>query len=174
KMRYFKFPKWSRSVYPGAIWDFSFREDHAVYLTFDDGPAPGVTEWILDLLDDYNAKATFFCLGEKVETSPELYAQILKSGHVTGNHGMQHLNGLKTGNKDYLHNVLVAKKLINSTLFRPAYGKLKTSQYKMLREAGFDVVFWSAMAYDFDETLSSRKRIAKMKSLTENGAIFVF
>ena len=173
-MRYYKFPKWSKRLYPEAIWDFSFLPGKSIYLTFDDGPEPGVTNFVLDLLDKFNAKATFFCLGEKVKEHPELYQEIISRGHSVGNHGMAHLNGLKTSNVKYWKDVKDASELIDSDLFRPAYGKIKSSQYKMIKEAGFKVVFWSAMAYDFDETLASEKRIEKMKALTFNGSIFVF
>lgn len=173
-MRHFKFPKWSRKLYPEAIWDFSFKKGRSIYLTFDDGPEPGVTNFVLDLLDEYNAQATFFCLGERVRSNPDLFQEIKRRGHVVGNHGMHHINGLRTTNEKYWNDVLEASKSIDSNLFRPAYGKIKSSQYKMINEAGFNVVFWTAMAYDFDTDLDSNKRINKMKALTENGAIFVF
>lgn len=173
-MRYYKFPKWSRKLYPDAIWDFSHLAGRNIYLTFDDGPEPDITDFVLDLLDQYEAKATFFCLGNKVKAHPALYQEIINRGHTVGNHGMDHLNGLKTANDTYLKDIRKASELINSTLFRPAYGKIKTSQYKMIREAGFEIVLWNAMSYDFDESLSSEKRLKKMKNLTSNGSIFVF
>ena len=98
----------------------------------------------------------------------------MKRGHIVGNHGMEHLNGLKVSTPKYHKDVMEASGTIRSKLFRPAYGKLKPSQYKMLKDEDFEVIFWSVMAYDFDETLASSERIKKMKALTENGAIFVF
>ncbi|MBD3638080.1 MAG: polysaccharide deacetylase family protein [Crocinitomicaceae bacterium] len=173
-MRFYKNPKWFKWLYPGAIWDFFYQDDRSIYLTFDDGPNPVTTPYLLELLDQYNAKATFFCLGKQVKQYPDLFKTIRDKGHQVGNHGMEHLNGIKTTLATYLENVEQAAELIPSRLYRPPYGKIKPKQFKALQKKGYTVAFWSVMAYDFDADLSSEKRITKMKDLTKNGAIFVF
>lgn len=174
-MRYFKFPKWLRRVYPGAVWEiFSSPNSKTIYLTFDDGPNHSTTEWILNLLNQYNAKATFFCIGQNVIKYPKIYADLLKAGHRVGNHTHQHLNGVNTTTKPYLKDVLEAKKVIDSTLFRPPYGKLKPKQFTALRKKGFKTVFWSHISYDFDPELDSDKRVEKALRLVKDGAIVVF
>lgn len=172
-MRYYKFPKWLKWFYPGAIWDFSFSSK-AIFLTFDDGPHPETTPGLLDLLDNANIKATFFCLGKNVEQHPELYQEILDRGHIVGNHSSTHPKGIKTPNQQYVKDVLAAKDLISSNLFRPPYGKIKPAQYKLLKDEGFQTVFWSIMPYDFDQNLTADDFIIKMTKLAFPGAIYVF
>lgn len=173
-MRLYHIPKWSRIFYPGAIWDFFSAQDKAIYLTFDDGPDPETTPWLLDTLDKFNAKATFFCLGENVKKHPDLFEKIRSKGHAIGNHGMYHFDGLKTSNDQYLQSVSDAASLIHSSLFRPAYGRIKKSQFKAVKQQGFKVVFWSLMTYDFDHTLSSEKRLQVIRAKTKPGSVLVF
>jgi peptidoglycan-N-acetylglucosamine deacetylase len=173
-MRYFNNPKWSKRMFPEAIWDFSFHNDRAIYLTFDDGPNPKVTPFVLEILKKHNAQATFFCLGENVQKYPDLYQKIIADGHAIGNHGMYHLNGWKTNSKIYIKNIEDASQFIDSKLFRPPYGKISSAQKKWLLQENYKIIMWSVMAYDFDPKLSSVKRISKMKKLTSTGAIFVF
>ena len=176
-IRFYKFPKWQQWFYPKAIFDFydkKISNQKVIYLTFDDGPIPGVTEKILDILETYNAKATFFCIGENVKKKPKLYQTIIDKGHAVGNHSMNHINGFKTSKKKYIEDVLKAKKFINSNLFRPPYGKYTPKQHKALKKLGFQTVFWSYLTYDFDSSLKSEKRIINTISNCKNGSILVF
>ncbi|MBK9589918.1 MAG: polysaccharide deacetylase family protein [Crocinitomicaceae bacterium] len=173
-MRFFQIPKWSRIIYSDAIWDFFLKKNNTLYLTFDDGPCDQSTRWILDLLSKYNAKATFFCLGKNVQQHPELFEEIRKQGHAIGNHGMQHLDGFKSSTEDYLNDASKASKFIHSPLFRPAYGRIKKSQYTALKKQGFQIVFWSLLTYDFDSNLSAEKRLEIIRKKTKAGSILVF
>ncbi|WP_066758591.1 polysaccharide deacetylase family protein [Crocinitomix algicola] len=173
-MRYFKFPKWLRKVYPGAIWDFFIPNTKTIYLTFDDGPNKGTTEWILNLLKQYDAEASFFCLGKNVKKYPKLFDQIVRQGHQIGNHTNNHPNGALTKTSNYIDDVLAAEQLIPSKLFRPPYGKLSPKQYKVLKKKGFKTIFWSHISYDFDREFSSEKRVEKALRLVKNGSIVVF
>ncbi len=174
-MRYYKFPKWLKRFYPNAIWDFFLQENSSViYLTFDDGPTPEVTKWVLDCLDKYQAKATFFCLGKNVKNNPQLFNEILKHGHAVGNHSMNHLKGINTSTKKYIDDVVEAKKYIKSNLFRPPYGKCLPAQHKELSKLGFQTVFWSHISYDYDKTLSSTQRLKHLKLKVKPGTIIVF
>lgn len=173
-MRFFQIPKWSRIIYSDAIWDFFLKKNNTIYLTFDDGPCDQSTQWILDLLSKYNAKATFFCLGKNVQKHPVLFEEIRKQGHTIANHGMHHLDGFKSSTQDYLNDVSEASKFIHSSLYRPAYGRVKKSQYTALKKQGFQIVFWSLLTYDFDTTLSSEKRLAVIRKKTKSGSILVF
>jgi peptidoglycan/xylan/chitin deacetylase (PgdA/CDA1 family) len=173
-MRFFQIPKWSRIIYSDAIWDFFLKKNNTIYLTFDDGPCPESTKWILDLLSKYNAKATFFCLGKNVQKHSILFEEIRKQGHSIGNHGMQHLDGFKTTPEAYLADASEASKFIYSSLFRPAYGRIKKSQYTALKQLGFQVVFWSLLTYDFDSSFTSEKRLDLIRKKTKAGSILVF
>lgn len=173
-MRFYKIPKWSRIFYPGAIWDFFLEDKKSLYLTFDDGPHPDTTPFLLALLDAYNAKATFFCQGKNVLDYPDLFEQIKAKGHSIGNHGMHHLDGYKTDVATYLKNASEAAEHIRSPLYRPAYGRIKRSQYNALKKAGFQIIFWSLLTYDFDVTLSSEKRMKVILKKTRAGSILVF
>ncbi len=173
-MKLYKFPKWTKRIYPDAIWDFYFKEEKALYLSFDDGPNPTSTQWILDLLDKHNIKATFFCLGKNVVKNPGLFQSLIDNGHTLGNHSMTHPNGLKTESKIYAEDVIKAQELIPSKLFRPPYGKIKPAQYKALKEQGFKMVFWSIMSYDFDNTISSEDRLKNIRKNIKPGSVIVF
>jgi len=183
-VRYYKFPKWFKPLYPGAIWDFYFKENASnaaektdkgvIYLTFDDGPNPVTTQWILELLMHYQAKATFFCLGKNVQNHPELFQNIKDQGHQIGNHTFHHLNGFNTKTKIYIEDVQEAAKLIDSCLFRPPYGKLSPKQFNQLSENNFKTIFWSHITYDFDKVLATAKRQKKTLRRVKNGSIVVF
>ena len=121
-----------RMLFPETVWRLHFKP-RTVYLTFDDGPIPEVTPWVLDTLDHYGVKATFFCVGENVQRNPELFQELLRRGHSVGNHTMNHMQGAKVSTKVYLHNVFQANELIHSSLFRPPHGLLRWAQSKVLR-----------------------------------------
>lgn len=172
-MRIYHFPKWLKWNYPNAIWEFT-TATKSIYLTFDDGPNPSTTNWILDTLAEYNAKATFFCLGKQVENHPNSFKRILNEGHSIGNHTYNHLNGWKTKTSVYLTDIKQAQTIIPSNLFRPPYGKIKRKQLKKLNALGFRTVFWTHLTYDFDNKLPPQQRIKKMISACKSGAILVF
>jgi len=173
--RFYKFPKWCKGFYPEAIWDFFLnKNDKVIYLTFDDGPNPTTTNWILEELDRVDAKATFFCVGEQVKKNPALFSDILKNKHNVGNHSMTHINGFKTKYENYVKDVESASQYIKSKMFRPPYGKITPKQYKKLVELGYRIVFWSYISYDFDASLKSATRINKILDHVKNGSIIVF
>lgn len=176
-MYFYKFPKWQQWFYPKAIFDFYGKNSgkkNTIYLTFDDGPTPGVTNTILDILEAYHVKATFFCIGKKVKAYPELFQAIIDGGHSIGNHGMNHVNGFKMSATNYVDNVVEATNYIDSKLFRPPYGKCTPKQYRLLNELGYKIIFWSHLSYDFDSSLDAVRRFEKIKSNTKNGSIIVF
>ncbi|HNY54956.1 MAG TPA: polysaccharide deacetylase family protein [Chitinophagales bacterium] len=162
-MYFVRIPNIIKKLFPRLIWDLP-NEEHKVYLTFDDGPHPEITPWILKQLKKSDAKATFFCLGENVEKYPEIIRQILSEGHRVGNHGYKHLNGWKTNDDDYLQDYLKGQEMLRFTqndtlLFRPAYGKIKKSQIPNLKSQipNAQIINWSLMPGDFDATISSEK-----------------
>lgn len=165
-----KIPKWQRWLFPGAI--FSSRETNFVYLTFDDGPNEGITEEVLDILANYNAKATFFCLGKNAEQSPELLKKIREHGHSIGNHGYEHLNGWKSIDKKYLENVERGKFILQSNLFRPPYGKISFTQFLKLRKEN-KIIFWDLMPGDFDGAISKEACLENVVKNIKEGSIVV-
>ncbi len=144
-----------------------------VYLTFDDGPTEGVTSWVLDQLDNYNIKATFFCIGRNVEKNMDIYRKIQDKGHATGNHTYSHLNGLKSDNRQYFEDIELAKKLIHSGVFRPPYGMIKRSQGKKLVK-DFRVVMWDVLSCDFLKSITPQQCLHNVVSKVRNGSVIVF
>lgn len=172
-MRIFNYLKWLQRIYPGSIWGFSVKKEKELYLTFDDGPNSKTTEWILDQLNQFNAKATFFCLGENAKSHPNLMNQIQQEGHTIGNHTMNHLDGLKTKKEAYINDVLEAQEYIDSKFFRPPYGRLTKPQYNLLTKKDFKIVFWSFLAYDFDQNIDPKLILHKLISRDRSGQIIV-
>ena len=165
-------PKAIRSIYKGVLW----RKDPLVkkiYLTFDDGPIPEVTPWVLDVLDSYGIKATFFCVGENVVRYPELYRSILERGHRTGNHTYNHVRGLFRNSKRYLENIELASRYIESNLFRPPHGDMKWSQLRKLRKH-YQVVQWDVISRDYNPDLKPEEVLEIVKHYARNGSIIVF
>jgi peptidoglycan/xylan/chitin deacetylase (PgdA/CDA1 family) len=144
-----------------------------VYFTFDDGPTPGVTEPTLDLLKQYNAKATFFCLGKNTEANPELFSRIALEGHTVGNHTYDHPDGWKTSQIAYLRNVLRARKTITSNLFRPPYGRITPAQVSALKNH-FQLVMWDVLSADFDSANSPQQCYENVVKNVTPGSIVVF
>ncbi len=174
-MRFYQFPKWLKRFYPNAIWDFFLDDSQPnIYLTFDDGPTPMVTEWVLDILAQYNAKATFFCVGNNVKKYPKLFNRYIDEGHSVGNHTMNHISGISTNTKVYINEVIEASQYIHSNLFRPPYGKCTPKQYKQLFSLGYQTIFWSHLYYDFDSNLTSNERLYQLKANVKPGSIIVF
>ena len=173
-MRLYHTPWLFRIFYPkDVVWDIPAK-NKILYLTFDDGPTTEITQWILSTLEAYNAKATFFCVGENVSKHPDIYASIIEKGHSVGNHTNNHLNGWKTGIRSYIENVVLAKKQILSKLFRPPYGKIKPTQAKVLRCMGLYIILWSVLTYDFDKTLDKNETWEKIVKYSKPGGILVF
>lgn len=167
----FRSPKSLRWIYPNRIWGMSTNEK-VVYLTFDDGPIPELTPWVLDLLQEYNIKATFFCIGSNVEKHPSIYQRILDEGHQVGNHSMNHENGFKTQVTSYIESINQANRLIQSHLYRPPYGRMTKKQESAL-EGKYKVIMWSWLSQDYDNNMSSDKIVAAATKI-KPGDILVF
>jgi peptidoglycan/xylan/chitin deacetylase (PgdA/CDA1 family) len=174
-MYFIKTPGLLKILYPGLIWDAGHNK-RCLYLTFDDGPVPIVTPFVLNILKQYNAKATFFCIGDNVRKHPDIFEQVKNDGHAIGNHTYNHLNGWKTDDKTYLDNFLQADTLLNTNLFRPPYGRIKRSQIKLLKEAKPDlqIIMWKVLSGDFDINLGSGKCLDNVLKHTRNGGIVLF
>ncbi len=181
-----KTPNLISVLFQHQTWRFSTKKKH-IYLTFDDGPTPEVTCWVLDILKEYNAFATFFCIGKNIKSHPAVFQKIIKNGHAVGNHTYEHLNGWKTSSEEYFKSVLKTEKLIdkfniqnpkfqaaNSKLFRPPYGKIKSSQTKALVATNYNIVMWTVLSADFDTTINAEKCLENVINNTENGTIIVF
>jgi peptidoglycan/xylan/chitin deacetylase (PgdA/CDA1 family) len=164
-------PSLLRRLFPGLIWTIP-NEENRVFLTFDDGPDPEVTPWVLDTLAEFEAKATFFCLGKKVEKHPDLFERIKREGHAVGNHTYSHLDGWKTKNGKYFEDIERADVLIGSKLFRPPYGRIKPSQIKVLREK-YKIIMWDVLSGDFDGRISSQQCLTNLSKFVKPGSIIV-
>tara|TARA_R110001632_G_scaffold190548_1_gene311190 strand:+ start:4359 stop:4979 length:621 start_codon:yes stop_codon:yes gene_type:complete len=153
-------------------WRFS-SVPKELYLTFDDGPTPEITEFVLSELKKHNAKATFFCIGKNVKKHQKTCCQIVKEGHSLGNHTFNHLNGFTTKNEVYLENIQQASAHIDSNLFRPPYGKLKSSQARLLQKEGYKIIMWDVLSGDFDTSISPEKCLKNVVENTTSGSIIV-
>lgn len=169
----FNTPYWLRMLGgKGLTWDIP-TDGNELYLTFDDGPNPVTTPAILDILKQYDAKGTFFCVGENVDKHPDIYQMILSAGHAVGNHGYDHLKGWETETKKYVENVEKCSKVVKSTLFRPPYGKMKPSQHKALRDQ-YNIIMWTVLSRDYDAGVDQGSCLEKTWKYTRPGAIIVF
>lgn len=156
------------------VWKMP-ADEKALYLTFDDGPHETATPFILQQLKEYNAKATFFCIGKNVKAHPEIYERLLDEGHAVGNHTFNHLNGWKTKNKLYVNDINEAAGYIDSTLFRPPYGRISPFVAKMLtKKIGYKIIMWHVLSGDFDEELSGDKCAENVLLNSRPGSIIVF
>lgn len=156
----------------GVIWNMP-RNEKKIYITFDDGPTPEITEQVLSILSQYNAKATFFCLGKNVSQYPDIYNKILVMGHETGNHTQNHLNGWKTKNTEYFDDIQQAEKSISSKLFRPPYGRISASQILYLKKY-YKIIMWEVLSGDYMKTLNKEKCLNNVLNNTREGSIVVF
>ncbi|MEA2107102.1 MAG: polysaccharide deacetylase family protein [Bacteroidota bacterium] len=159
-------------IFCELIWYFPQRENE-IFLTFDDGPTPEFTPWALSVLKEYNARATFFCLGKKVEQNPGLFQQIKDEGHAVGNHSYSHLSGWKTKNQTYYKDVYKASEFIYSKLFRPPYGEIKLKQIKQLK-GKYRIVMWDVLSYDYDPQITPQKCLRNVLKKATSGSIVVF
>lgn len=162
-----------RWLYPTLTWHKP-RDRKRIFLTFDDGPIPDVTPWVLNTLKRHGIQATFFCVGANIEKNPDIFKRILDEGHQVANHTYDHLNGWKHKDKVYLSNVERCEQLTGTRLFRPPYGRGKRSQYKALKEKGYQVVTWDVLSGDFDTRLAPDKCLRGVLKHTRNGSIVVF
>jgi len=160
-----------RWLYPEALFRVKTTEK-ILYLTFDDGPHPGSTPFLLDILDRYNIKSVFFCSGKAAEEYPEFIKKIRSKGHIIGNHGYSHLDGWKTSTKKYCEDVLIAAGLTSDNLFRPPYGRLSIRQYYILRKS-FKIVLWDIMPYDFDTGFGMEKSLGTLTRMIRPGSVIV-
>lgn len=168
-----------KKVFNNLVWDIP-NSDKKIFLTFDDGPIPEITEWVLDILKSEEIKATFFCIGDNIKKHPEVYKRILAEGHQTGNHTFNHLNGWKTETNHYFDNFKLCEteclklNTEHSFIFRPPYGKIKPSQTKAIRNLGYKIIMWDVLSYDFDPNIIPEKCLENVISNTEQGSIIVF
>ena len=153
-------------------WDLK-GDQREVYLTFDDGPTPVVTPWVLNQLSQANAKATFFCLGRNVDKYPELYRQILREGHSTGNHSYSHLKGFRSSVRRYMDDIRLASGLIDSKLFRPPYGRILPGQVKAVLQE-YDIIMWDVLSIDYNAGLSGERVYQNVTKHVKEGSIIVF
>ncbi len=167
-------PKWARArLFSGpTIWRIKTNEKK-IFFTFDDGPIPEMTPWVLDTLHQYQAKATFFCVGENVEKHPELFQKIKAGGHGIGNHSYSHLNGFRTDIRSYVLNVFKARKVIDSNLFRPPYGRLRGWARRILKTR-FRIILWDVLSMDYDSSIEPRVIVRNVIGHAEPGSILVF
>jgi peptidoglycan/xylan/chitin deacetylase (PgdA/CDA1 family) len=163
-----------RHLYPGSLWRINDEEQKTVYLTFDDGPIPEVTPWVLDLLDQHSIKATFFCVGDNVRKYPGIYKQMLERGHKTGNHTFNHVQGWKHRTRFLLENSAKAAELIDSRLLRPPHGHMRVAQNYALQKAGYTVVMWDVVTRDYSRFMTPEQVLQNVKKYTRDGSIIVF
>lgn len=170
-----------KRAFPGFVWHLP-GSGKTVHLTFDDGPTPEVTEWVLDVLKQHSVKATFFCIGNNIQKNPEIFQKIIDEGHSIGNHTFNHLNGWKTDNSTYFNNIIATENIIaagsphflNNKLFRPPYGKIKPSQAAEVRKQGYRIIMWDVLSADFDQNITPEKCLKNVVQNTCNGSVIIF
>lgn len=193
-----KIPLVVKKMFPNYVWDIPTNEK-TLYLTFDDGPTPEITNWVLSILKSFNAKATFFCIGKNIEAYPDIFQNILNDGHAIGNHTYNHIKGWKTSTKDYVANVLKAEQVMSyefrvqssefqktteseiniqqsqiNNLFRPPYGQITPKQGKELMKLGYKIIMWDIISFDWDKTVSEETCLNNVITKSTNGSIVVF
>jgi len=171
-MYFFRTPWLFKYFFNKIVWSIK-GEDKNIYLTFDDGPIPSVTSWVLKTLKEYNAKATFFCVGENVKKYPEVFQNVLDEGHMVGNHTFHHINGMKHKSEAYLDDIALADEYIKSNLFRPPYGKFSYKQYKELSKT-YQIVMWDVLSGDFDKGIDYKTCLKKLQNNIRPGSVIVF
>jgi peptidoglycan-N-acetylglucosamine deacetylase len=176
--KYFiKTPWIAKKFFSSYIWSLPTNEND-VYLTFDDGPHPTITPWVLDQLKQFDAKATFFCIGNNVEKHPDVYQKVLDDEHAIGNHTYHHLNGWKTDDNKYIDDVSAAAQLIKSNLFRPPHGRIRNSQAKRINAAmerdDVSIIMWDVLSADFDASFSPEQCLNNVLENVTAGSIIVF
>ena len=193
-----KTPLVVKKLFPNYIWDIPTNEK-VIYLTFDDGPTPEITNWTLDILKQYNAKATFFCIGNNIEKYPSIFQDTINEGHTIGNHTQNHIKGWKSKSKEYLKNIAEAEAIIKSqipsplaigtksqkpetlnrsspsvNLFRPPYGQITPKQGRKLIELGYKIIMWDVLSFDWENDVTKETCLDNVKKDATNGSIIVF
>jgi len=168
-----KTPPLLKQVFSNLTWNIP-NSKKSIYLTFDDGPTPIITDWTLKTLKSYNAKASFFCIGKNVLAHPDIYERIIADGHTVGNHTHTHIKGWKSSTAEYLNNVDEASFCITSNLFRPPYGQILPKQVTALAQLEYKVIMWSILSLDWDKNISKEKCVLNVINNTSEGDIIVF
>lgn len=168
-----------KKIFSKYCWDIPNNEKK-IYLTFDDGPTPEITDWVLTELKKHDVKATFFCIGKNIDSNPELFQKIKNGKHSIGNHTMNHINGWKSETNEYIRNVIKCAEILSqkyiskSLLFRPPYGKIKKEQSKILRKLGYKIIMWDVLSADFDSTITPDKCLKNVIGNVRSGSVIVF
>jgi peptidoglycan-N-acetylglucosamine deacetylase len=165
-------PQYVQALFPGLVWKMA-TDRRSIYLTFDDGPIPEVTPWVLQTLEAYNAKATFFCVGDNVRKYPEIFDQVVDGNHAVGNHTHNHVSGWCTENISYFNNIRHCARMVHSALFRPPYGKIKPSQAQFLQRH-YSIIMWDVLSGDFDKNINPEQCLHNVINYAEAGSIVVF
>ncbi len=170
-----KIPFFVPYFFPKRRWHFP-RTHKTIYLTFDDGPIPEVTTWVLNELKKYNAKATFFCIGKNIEENPSIFSQIIQDGHAVGNHTFNHLNSNTVSEKEYIENIVKAEVYFEKApkLFRPPYGKLNSKKTNLILNKGYKIVMWDVLSADFDQSITKEACLKNVINNTQEGSIIIF
>ncbi len=165
-------PQYVQALFPGFLWKMGGKRKE-IFLTFDDGPIPEVTPWVLETLKSYNAKGTFFCVGDNIKKHKEIYHQVINEGHTVGNHTLNHLSGWSTENITYFHNIRHCARMVDSGLFRPPYGKIKPSQVQFLQRH-YRIIMWDVLSGDFDPDIMPEACSQNVIQNAGPGSIVVF
>ncbi|MFK5983658.1 MAG: polysaccharide deacetylase family protein [Flavobacteriaceae bacterium] len=188
-----KTPQFVQRIFPERVWAFP-NNNNDVYLTFDDGPIPEVTPWVLSLLKKHQAKATFFCIGDNISKHPTIFQQVISEGHSIGNHTFNHLNGWKTNTEEYIGNCVTFEEILkrvqddktssilhskfriqnSELLFRPPFGKMTSKQAAILQQKGYRIIMWDVLSADFDSSISKEKCLENVINNLQSGSIIVF
>jgi peptidoglycan-N-acetylglucosamine deacetylase len=179
-VRFYKTPRLLKTWFPDFTWEIP-NTDKKIYLTFDDGPIPDITEFVLATLADFGAKGTFFCVGDNIGKHPEVFQQVVEAGHSLGNHTFNHLKGWSTATPQYLENVELCQQIIieklgktpEKPLFRPPYGRIKSKQFQLLKPH-YQVIMWDMLTNDYDKTLNEEICLQKAIQYSKSGSIVVF
>jgi peptidoglycan/xylan/chitin deacetylase (PgdA/CDA1 family) len=176
-MRLFRTPIWLHHWFNRYTWKIE-TEEKFLYLSFDDGPDPEVTPFVIDTLAKFDAKAIFFCVGENLRKFPHIKNQLLENGHLIGNHTQHHLKGWSTSNELYFNNIQECEKYIGESsgtkFFRPPYGRIRSSQGTWLLKNGYRCIMWDILTYDYDAHLNVQHAIKQLSKKSRNGSIVVF
>lgn len=169
-----------KKLFTGFMWSMPKTGTKTVYLTFDDGPVPEATPWVLEVLKQHRIKATFFCIGDNIKKHPDTFKQVIYDGHTIGNHTFNHLNGWNTDNETYLDNfkkceaVILAGHKNPVKLFRPPYGKIKSAQAKEVRKQGYKIIMWDVLSADFDQIITPQQCLHNVVNNVADGSIIIF
>ena len=174
-------PKLVKSLFPNLVWDVPTKEK-TIYLTFDDGPTPEITEWTLDILKQFDAKATFFCIGKNINANPRIFKKIINYGHAVGNHTLNHLKGWQTKSQSYIDNIKEAQSIIdkyndanqNAKFFRPPYGQISPVQIKKILALNYKIIMWTVLSIDWDKNVTNEQCLKNVIENTNLGTIVVF